>query len=566
MNLILIEKDTIRLNSQLNEYAFGKTNYNEIVTEKGILAKSKFSKDDEYNFEFSEWSFSEIKSFDTEGQSERIVYFCGNNILSENAKTLLTLEQENSSNKKEAYFVICSLLTQAAKENIFLPKVGNGGIIIDFAKDTVSVLFIPEKLFNYSAGALNETDFSNEQGFYVNPTLRELPALCFQRSVYAYKIICNKFPFTSSQVIERNADIMDRNFLPVEYTVNNLPKELSSAINKGLKLHSNIVNIPGKKRKGKDSEDLTPTPDFPIDLLKKEKDTNHPELDSNELEQKASSYMKTKNARIKTQRSIRRNTQRIIWAVIIACFAGIIVLSYYNNHKDEYTSIGLTSEQTIEGFFKGVNDKDVVLLDNFSQGKQMSRFTDSVANIFVIGKQRTAYTSDKGFLSPEGYFCRVTDLLQNETGAVYGITQLTIDNKLTEENPKIYKRKEHPKALAIEKNTIKKHNISYYLIYSQDDENNLYVQKNECTAILQFIDNCWIITGLDYSKQEDLDLNSKLFKSEYYSKINETNKDILESVQSLRENYPWLPTDKRINEELNKIEQELLNPYDMMNF
>ncbi|MCR5437134.1 MAG: hypothetical protein K6E97_08735 [Treponema sp.] len=566
MSLISIEKDTIKLNSRLDEYIFGKTKYNDIVTEKGIFAVSDYSSNGQFNFNFSDWSFSEIKSFNVEGRQERIVFYCGENCLSSKAETLLQLIQKNNKQTKDAYYALCCLLTQAAKENVSLPMNGPGGTIIDFSDNKVSILLIPENLFSYAANSLNASEYSEEKGFYLNPTLNGLSAICFQRSVYAYSLLCNRLPFTNPKQIERNADYLDRNFIPVEMIVDNLDKELSSAINKGLILNSNIVKVPGKKRKGKDVEDLKPVPDFPLELLFSEKDVLHPEIFSEDIEEKCSTYLKTKAARIKTKRTIRRNTQRIL--VMTAIFIGIFITikSFTSSHLDDYCSVGLTAEQTIEAFFDGVNRKDVTFLDAIAKGKTVSKYIDTIGNIFVLGKQREAYSQGKGFVSPSEYLCYVTDISLNTYAGLYGITNLKIDGKLTETEYKLHKRKEKYPALNISEGTEEKHKISYYLLMTLDEENDIQVQLNEATVTLVFKKDCWIITDIAYSLEKDMNVNSKLFKADYFNAIIDTNKDILKSVQSIREKYEWLPGDEKIQKQLNAIEYQIMHPLESPDF
>ena len=566
MNLISIEKDTIKLNSRLDEYIFGKTKYNDIVTENGVLAVSTNSKDGKLNFSFSQWSFSEIKSFEVEGRQERIVFYCGKNCLSSNAKTLLQLEQKNSSYTKDAYYALCCLLTQATKENVSLPMNGNGGTIIDFSDNKVSILLIPENLFSYAANSLDAEHYSEEKGFYMNPSLSGLPAICFQRSIYAYTLLCGRLPFTNTDQTERNADFMDRNFLPVEMIVNNLDKELSSAINKGLKLNSNIVKVPGKKRRGKDVEDLKPVPDFPLELLFKEKNTEHPETKADDIEEKCRTYLKTKAAQIRTKRTIRRNTQRILVMAGIFIAVFITVRSFISNSLDEYCSVGLTSEQTVEAFFDGVNRKEVTFLDSIAKGKTVSKYIDTIGNIFVLGKQREAYSQGKGFVSPSEYLCYVTDISLNSYAGLYGITNLKIDGNPSETEFTLHKRKEKYPPLNIGKGTVKKHNISYYLLMTLDDENNINVQFIEATVTLVFKKDCWIITDLSYSLEKDMNINSRLFKSDYFNAIIDTNKDILKSVQSIREKYAWLPSDKKVKKQLDAIEYSMTQPLESLEF
>ncbi|MBR4179905.1 MAG: hypothetical protein IKR45_04295, partial [Treponema sp.] len=139
-NVVSIIDGELRLCSGLGEYAFGKTNYNSIVTQKGLLAQCDSKPDEPLHFSFNTWTFQDIKSFDVEGHDERIVFFCAPNPFSKNAETLYTLfakagEPDAPVTAKDkmyqASLAVCTILTQAAAEGIDIPVNGAGGIIAD---------------------------------------------------------------------------------------------------------------------------------------------------------------------------------------------------------------------------------------------------------------------------------------------------------------------------------------------------------------------------------------------------------------------------------------------------
>ena len=139
-NVVSIVDNELRLCSGLDEYKFGKTNFNSIVTETGVLATCDSKDDEPLHFSFEKWSFAEIKSFDVEGSAERIVFYCNKNPLSKNAQTLLDLyakcgTPEASTQDKDNMYLsslaVCTILTQAANEEFEIPLNGSGGILVD---------------------------------------------------------------------------------------------------------------------------------------------------------------------------------------------------------------------------------------------------------------------------------------------------------------------------------------------------------------------------------------------------------------------------------------------------
>ena len=106
MKIVSIADDELRLCSNLDEYIFGKTNYDSIVSQEAYIFDGK---------NFSVWNFEEVKSFNVEGKTERIVFYCGKNPLSSNAKTLLEYFDEGGEALYKAVYAVCEALTAAAK-------------------------------------------------------------------------------------------------------------------------------------------------------------------------------------------------------------------------------------------------------------------------------------------------------------------------------------------------------------------------------------------------------------------------------------------------------------------
>ena len=57
MTLLTIENGELRLNSNLDEYTFGKTGHDAILSQEGALFDGK---------NFRQWTFEEVKSYDAE--------------------------------------------------------------------------------------------------------------------------------------------------------------------------------------------------------------------------------------------------------------------------------------------------------------------------------------------------------------------------------------------------------------------------------------------------------------------------------------------------------------------
>ena len=550
MKLIELYEKEIRLNSHLDEYSFGKTNYDSILAQEGIFWDGE-------NFE--PWSFSDVQSFNVEDRSERIVFYCGKNPLSGQAKTLQEYLAAGSENALKAAKAVIQLLTQAAKDEENIPVIGAGGILVDISESLPKVLILPENLFKYAANALSPEEYTQAHEGWINQTINGLPAICFLRSSIAYHLISGRLPYPSTNSVERNADILDRNFLPLELCLQGIEPALAISVNRALKLNSNAVNVPGKKQKGKSSEDLTPEADFPLELLDKAFElSKKTEIADKDFEEKVAAYKKSQASRIKASRNIRRNSSLIITAAIVLAVLVIITINTIKTRNSELTTKGLTSVQTIQGYFQGVNSKDTTMLMNFAKGKKAQQQIDIVSQIYVMHKQRLAYNKDNGYANPESWLLLATNQERWEKTGIYGVTNLKIDGLPYELDVKVYQKDEKPEAVTKEGNiTLQKgdfsvHGVDFYLLHSEGEDFGFVVEKVHEDITLTYKKDRWVITNIE-TESNTLPVSNKKFKADYWNAVAENGGDVLKALPQLRQKYEWLPSDAAMKAEYDSM-------------
>lgn len=560
MLMVTIDKEEIRLNSRMEELNFSKTNYDSVVTQQGLLAKSKNNSDGEYNFSFEGWSFADIKSFDTEGYANRVVYYCAKNIFSKNAKTLLDYSNENQLS--QAGLAVCAMMTQAAKENVKVPEIGAGGIILDITKDETAILFLPEDLFKFSVGGMSETEYSNIHAHWLNSSIYDLPSLCFERAAIAYKMITNHMPYPTTNQLERNADFLDQKFIPVEMYCKTIAPVLAKSINKALKLNANVVNIPGKRKTGRASEDLTPEPDFPLQALK-DFCANAKEnlLSEEEFTAKTQEFVKKQASKVDMKRKVRRNKTAIIVGILAVLTVLYIVRTTIKSNGENFTSKGLTSVETIQAYYYGVNQKDALLLDNFTKGGNTEKYNDAVGNIYVVGKMRQSYNLDSGFLSPGRWVYNAINEKTFYRSGLYGVTGLKIDGVSYGTLPDIATIADKPTVLKTE-NGIQlsdgqtlTHTIEYNLLYTMGEVYEISLEKITGTVTLTYSKNRWVISNFD-TDTTTVPVDTEQFKTDYFAALEANENDVLKAVESLREKYNWLADNEAIEYEGLKLKQE----------
>lgn len=563
--LITISDGELRLTSNLDEYSFGKTNYDSIVTQEGLLFDGK---------NFTSWTFSDVKSFEDPDRKERIVFYCGKNPLSSQAKTLAAFYKQDDEESLKAVKAVCQAYQIAAKSKLEFPIMGAGGILVDLSKNETKILFLPQGLYKNTVSGLSASDYYEEEGAWINQTIYNLPAICFERAVFVYKLLTGSFPYANIDQIERNADILDQNFLPLEMAIDGIDLQLAKEVNKALKLNSNVVNIPGKKKKGKNSEDLKPNPDFPMELLdqawklSKEQKTK---IKNTDFEEKAQTYMKRKKSQIRTKRRIRRNTAKIGVGIALAIVLATIISNTIKTNQGQYYTKGLTSTQTIQAFFMGINAKDVTMISNFVKGKKPQNYVDMVSQIYVLSKQRKIYDKDNGFASPENWLLFSTNAEKYDMSGLYGVTQLKIDGTAYPINVKVYKKNQKPEAVTQEGDILLKdkdqsvRKVEYYLLHSEGENFNIVVEKITDIFTLTYKKDRWIITDIS-SSSESVKVKPLVFKNDYLNQLILTNGDVIKAVDQLRLSYDWLPGKTELEMEKELMEWNLTHIHDQKLF
>ena len=563
MTLLTIENGELRLNTNLDEYTFGKTAHDAVLSQDGVLFDGK---------NFRQWTFEEVKSYDAEknGKAERLVFYCAKNPLSEGGRTLAELLEEGGEKALSATLAACTALTAAAKDGNQIPMVGAGGIMIDGNK----VLFAPESLYSYAANTLPAQETLLQHQGYLNETIKGLPALCFERAAIIYRLLTGRLPFTAADSISRNADIFDRKFLPLEYCINGIDSELASAVNNGLRLNSTAVNVPGKRKKGKTSEDLRPEADFPLEKLEEAfrlSQKQAEEGNDKDFEEKVAAYLKSQTSKINTKRTIKRNSTTIAVIVAALVIVAVVIGNTIKTRGSDYTSIGLTSSQTISAYMNGVNEKDTMLLSDFGDGKSINSFSDTVSRIYVMHKQRLTF-GDNGFGYPANWLFYITDDAKYERSGVYGVTNLKIDGKPAEHVAKLYKKNEKPEPLTqeggitLEKGSTSVHKIDYYMIYTEGEEVDYMVDKISATVTLSWKKNRWVITDIEENKKQGLGVDCNKFKADYFFELKKSGGEVIPAVDALRSKYEWLPEKEAMQRERDQIEYYLTHPYASLGF
>ncbi|MCI5606267.1 MAG: hypothetical protein MR420_02310 [Spirochaetia bacterium] len=537
MDLIKIENKSISLNSNLTESAFGKTQFGILSQYQGIVATSKGGLDSsEFNFSFEPWTFQEVKSFET-GYEEPVAFFNGScDSLFENTQTLLKyFAAQDSVEKFEGVFAAISAILQAIQKNIDLPYVGAGGIIISTNKEETSVIFLPALLFKTSVFSLPADDYAFEHNLWVNETLSGKEALKFEAASLTYSLLTNHFPYPATDITERNADLLDKKYVPLKV----LLQKIDSIVTEKIDL---CLTAPSKAE------------DFPLAQLYTLKNSYKEFIPSDtDYEEKEYEYLKNRIKAINAKRKLRRNVGTLIGIGIGIIGAIIVVISMIDAHNEQYSSKGLTSTQTVECFFTGINDLNTGMLESITKGSHAKSFVNVVSQIYVSSTQRQTYAFDYGYCDPAEWAAYVQSPEDLKKAGVYGVTNVLIDGKKANLQQRTFRNKDKIKPLRKENDEVlhdgitKQFFATYYVVHSEGEFQEIFVNKVESTITVTYKGTKWIITDISVNNTPvELDYNK--FIDDYFMSLEKHEGNVKEAVNELKASYIWLPDSELIPE------------------
>ena len=573
MKITSISNDRLLLKSGVTESNFGRMNYSELITENGLIAVSDNSEKGDYTFAFDKWSFDDVISVDSESGGERIVHYAGSVPL-ENA-SVTDLTDFSSPDTFDNVTAVISAITQGMNIGEKVPENGAGGILIFKNTQKTLILFLPEKLFSYSVQSLSLEDQGEQQTLWKNEGLHDTASLNFIRSVMVYKLFTGIFPYSEVRSIERNADIIDKKFIPMEMLVPSVNRTITEICNNSLVLTPAILTKISEKKKN--FMYLAPKTDFPVsDLraLKKDLSTIKEEADKNRTDEQVQGFLKKQANSVNTKRKFRKNQSFIVAGLIIFTAVGLLITDSIKSRGTNYTSIGLTSDETLEAYYTGFGRVDTNIIDMLSMGEGTKEYTNLISQVFVISKQREQYNKDMGLMTPASYLLYATDMEKAKYAGLFGITSLKIDGKLQDMIVNVPKKNDHPVPLTTEKNVTLEdgmtsvHKVNFYRFHTEGDNNDIYIEYHTDTVTLTFVKNRWMLTNIDV-KADDIFINTDDFLKEYWDSLKKHNNNVKEALVSLRPKYPWLPTanDIEMEEKLKAQQlQQLMESFGQSNY
>ena len=605
---VFVEDRIIKLDTSLTPSSYAKSINAERLTEKGRLARKTSE-----GWIFEPWGFTdtEVKTHTStlsgiERKAGETVVLHARGFSGTTLKDLLEMESSKELSDGErsrihlAGAAVCSAMEAAIQQKQPVENTGAGGIVV--SDDCTQILFLPLIHFESSTMCIGEKEYSAHQGFYINPTLTGDAAIHYTQSVIAYRLLTGRLPFTETAPDKRHMDIIDANYTPLSASVWALDETLASFVDNSLQrkalvrnkktgrklapsLADKITSIIVEKEKSDSDENQSKEElglTFPLEALYRELGLTengeippmgklNPVIRKSNISQeifeqknkKREAFFQTK---LKVKRWIRSARIPLMISAGVILIITVLFASIARGQSENPTSKGLTSTQTIEMFYSGLNTLNNLAMHECSTGGRASELENMVSTMYVTGKTVAAYDATRKLVSPAEW------INFNHDGhyTIFGLADFSIQiNKgsiffnapAKNTKPKAITEEEGKPVKNGDKKTIP---VSYILLYTEsDDMNNLVLTAiyHNDTLTLEFKKDRWIITDIQEKTGATIKTDYQQFLDDYNStfKDKDVDKNPLVTANELRTIYPWISTNSEILEAQQKMMQESLS-------
>ena len=557
----------------LNESAFAKTRFSNLLSESGIAACADKNFGSDMTFSFSEWKFDGVKTIGDGDDAH--VYLCGRFGEDEEMLSLAEIflraekggEAERYAAAAASYAALCAI-EEAKKENVKIENIGAGGIYVKnaagFAKKP-ALLFLPQTLFD-KACATGGDSYAKLQGFWISKSLSERrSALSFTQAVIAYRALTKRMPYDKSDESARSTDEYDKNYMRLEHVINGVDESLAESVDAALELPARTAEAERKNPRG--SHDVHGTADtlhapdgqkekpFPLQAFYAElgiadgtlKKVPHPAaLPQAEFDAKVASYYKSKKRSVSARRTFRRNE-----GAIAACFAATALIAFFafgavRDARRRPSAVGLTSFEVTEAFYEAIHTQNVELVGAMSSGKVSKRYGDIVGGIYVVNKARSAYDPKNGIVDPETWFAFLSEENAGTRRDVYGLTSFTLDGKESSLEVRVPERSEKrmpvrsEEGAPLDEGAQATHTAEYYTVRTDGETGDFIVEHNRDTVRLTYKKNGWAVTGIE-EQEDDVLVDTAAFKSDALAALQKHGGNAVLASGALKKKYPWVP-------------------------
>ena len=569
--LLFFEDSLLQLDTGLTQNAFAKARFSERMEECGWLATKTDNK-----WIFSPWKFSG-SAVKTESQTVLVqgAAFAGYTL--EACLRGIGTSMAQTALAHFAAALVCTVLEEAIAQDYAVIGSGAGGIFI--SKDFRQIIFVPPGIFEASLLCRSDALYSMYQGRYINKGLSGEASIHFTQSVIAYMALTASHPFESLDTATRTEDYRDHNLVPLKNRIWALDRQLSFFIDHSLQKNPVESKQHKKNLMRNHNESSQPKSQlrvglhFPLSTLYRELGLTaegfipadgilqpiirKASVPQEQFEATAKKDTERFARSLKIRRWFRHNRSILVAAAGVVVSLSLFFFIYWNGTVSHPTSKGFTSFETVEMFYSGMHNLNVLAIQGSAKGQNMNSITDRVSNFYVSSRTRTALNPKLKTVTPGAW------LLWNDNGQywIYGLTQFTIDGinaNLHVDGPaKKTKppRRTEENGVTLENGSRTEHQVRYNLVFTEGNE-TLYIHEHTDTVLLTYAKDRWVVT--DIQEQEYPTSFAYSLFCQDYTEAAQNTQDIFKTAEALRNKYRWVSTDREIQTDIEQMQKESL--------
>ena len=252
-------------------------------------------------------------------------------------------------------------------------------------------------------------------------------------------------------------------------------------------------------------------------------------------------YIFKQSKKIKHKRFLRKNRTSLTVGSLVVILLCIFTTSVINDNKNKPNTLGLSSEEVVYQFYKGINTLDNNLIDSVGPRKVTQDYSNTLSGVFVSGKMREAYEQVPPILSPAQWICARNGLEL----WLFGTSRLSITTVIAPPTTPVI-------------GDLAEYEAHYYLVRNQGLEDYIVTEYTEIIT-LTYGKKEWQITDLEPVATE-IAVNSVQFKEDYATALTNTHPDNQgqELIVILQDKYFWLPTAEEAAQALSTLPSYLI--------
>lgn len=511
-----VKDNTLYLSTSLSEGVFSKTKLVRLLDTPSLFYNGNT---------FTQWKFDGTCVIDS------VVHFKGTLPSPANQSQEHDLSAKQSGNTAHlakiiaAYYaaLLGNIDISCSSPNLVVP-CGDG------------LIFVNEDMLTKCSELTGKEFYENEIEQWCSLSLSGRSKLEFTLASLIYYAITKKVPYPVGQ--QREARMALQCTVPLSLMTSELPQDLLSFV--------------------EDALSGRPATLFSKSCLDAIFSSEHIIFDKKDaLSKKREAYIKKHQFML--QRRLFWNKWKGLCIAGIAVAASAIILGIWGYHENgtKPSTLGLKDGEVTVMFYSAIHnmrsDSLIACADNCLEAQA---YISRVPQTYISGVMRGTLSLESGTCTPVEWFFFDTGSTKQIAHIIYGLTNFKMDGKTTSLDFVPPTKHHHPPPVrrngkeVLGNFSTAKHTVEYSLVHTVDAD--LQVDTFTTEVTLRYHNLRWEIFSLS-EKANSTTISTEAFIAALQKARDDNNDDIIQACNSLRQEYPWLPSDKALKDEKAKL-------------